>query len=76
MCFIVCECNIACLPQFTDQYKSVNPVQQVPAVTIDGITLCQSVSSLIFNANNKNNKLSLLLFVVVQNQSSLILYIS
>ncbi|XP_060790239.1 maleylacetoacetate isomerase isoform X2 [Neoarius graeffei] len=30
--------------QLTDQYKSVNPMQQVPAVTIDGITLGQSLA--------------------------------
>uniref|UniRef100_A0A8C1HKU5 Maleylacetoacetate isomerase n=1 Tax=Cyprinus carpio carpio TaxID=630221 RepID=A0A8C1HKU5_CYPCA len=29
--------------QLTDQFKAVNPMQQVPAVTIDGITLSQSV---------------------------------
>ncbi|XP_053488565.1 maleylacetoacetate isomerase isoform X2 [Ictalurus furcatus] len=30
--------------QLTDQYKTVNPMQQVPAVTIDGITLSQSLA--------------------------------
>uniref|UniRef100_A0A4W5MUP4 Glutathione S-transferase zeta 1 n=1 Tax=Hucho hucho TaxID=62062 RepID=A0A4W5MUP4_9TELE len=28
--------------QFTEQYKGLNPIQQVPAVQIDGITLSQS----------------------------------
>ncbi|XP_048047672.1 maleylacetoacetate isomerase isoform X3 [Megalobrama amblycephala] len=28
--------------QLTDQFKAINPMQQVPAVTIDGITLSQS----------------------------------
>ena len=31
--------------KLTDQYKALNPMQQVPAVEIDGITLSQSVSS-------------------------------
>lgn len=31
--------------QLTDQYKALNPMQQVPAVEIDGITLSQSVSA-------------------------------
>ncbi|KAK3563045.1 hypothetical protein QTP86_014561 [Hemibagrus guttatus] len=44
MCFIVCRCNIASLPQLTDQYKTINPMQQVPAVRIDGITLSQSLA--------------------------------
>lgn len=30
--------------KFTEQYKKINPMQQVPAVEIDGITLSQSVS--------------------------------
>ncbi|KTG04288.1 hypothetical protein cypCar_00014219 [Cyprinus carpio] len=30
--------------QLTDQFKAVNPMQQVPAVTIDGITLSQSLA--------------------------------
>lgn len=30
--------------QHTDQYISVNPMKQVPAVKIDGITLCQSLA--------------------------------
>ncbi|XP_047677047.1 maleylacetoacetate isomerase isoform X2 [Tachysurus fulvidraco] len=30
--------------QLTEQYKTVNPMQQVPAVTIDGITLSQSLA--------------------------------
>ncbi|KAM9465964.1 maleylacetoacetate isomerase isoform 2-T2 [Clarias gariepinus] len=30
--------------QLTDQYKTVNPMQQVPAVTIDDITLSQSLA--------------------------------
>ncbi|XP_036448840.1 maleylacetoacetate isomerase [Colossoma macropomum] len=30
--------------QFTDQYKALNPMQQVPAVSIDGITLSQSLA--------------------------------
>ncbi|XP_062863820.1 maleylacetoacetate isomerase [Trichomycterus rosablanca] len=30
--------------QLTDQYKAINPMQQVPAVTIDGITLSQSLA--------------------------------
>ncbi|KAI5616719.1 maleylacetoacetate isomerase isoform 2 [Silurus asotus] len=30
--------------QLTDQYRAVNPMQQVPAVTIDGITLSQSLA--------------------------------
>ncbi|KAF4084061.1 hypothetical protein AMELA_G00124370 [Ameiurus melas] len=30
--------------QLTDQYRTVNPMQQVPAVTIDGITLSQSLA--------------------------------
>ncbi|MEQ2305413.1 Glutathione S-transferase zeta-1, partial [Ameca splendens] len=28
--------------QFTEQYKTLNPMQQVPAVEIDGTTLFQS----------------------------------
>lgn len=32
-----------CPPQLTEQYKTLNPMQQVPAVEIDGITLSQSV---------------------------------
>ena len=28
----------------TEQYQTLNPMQQVPAVEIDGITLSQSVS--------------------------------
>lgn len=31
--------------KLTEQYKALNPMQQVPAVEIDGITLSQSVSS-------------------------------
>ncbi|KAI4879785.1 hypothetical protein NFI96_027198 [Prochilodus magdalenae] len=30
--------------QLTDQYKALNPMQQVPAVSIDGITLSQSLA--------------------------------
>ncbi|XP_018958935.1 maleylacetoacetate isomerase-like isoform X2 [Cyprinus carpio] len=30
--------------QLTDQFKAINPMQQVPAVTIDGITLSQSLA--------------------------------
>ncbi|XP_034531795.1 maleylacetoacetate isomerase isoform X2 [Notolabrus celidotus] len=30
--------------QRTQEFKSVNPMQQVPAVEIDGITLCQSLA--------------------------------
>uniref|UniRef100_A0A4W5K6V5 Maleylacetoacetate isomerase n=1 Tax=Hucho hucho TaxID=62062 RepID=A0A4W5K6V5_9TELE len=30
--------------QLTDQYKALNPMQQVPAVQIDGITLSQSLA--------------------------------
>ncbi|KAL4613154.1 maleylacetoacetate isomerase isoform X1 [Arapaima gigas] len=30
--------------QLTDEYKKVNPMQQVPAVTIDGMTLSQSLA--------------------------------
>ncbi|KAL7862030.1 hypothetical protein SRHO_G00134710 [Serrasalmus rhombeus] len=30
--------------QLTDQYKALNPMQQVPAVSIDGITLSQSMA--------------------------------
>ncbi|RXN11326.1 maleylacetoacetate isomerase isoform X2 [Labeo rohita] len=30
--------------QVTDEFKKVNPMQQVPAVTIDGITLSQSLA--------------------------------
>ncbi|CAL8272632.1 unnamed protein product [Merluccius merluccius] len=30
--------------QLTDQYKALNPMQQVPAVEIDGITLSQSLA--------------------------------
>ncbi|KAL0969104.1 hypothetical protein UPYG_G00222660 [Umbra pygmaea] len=30
--------------QLTDQYKQLNPMQQVPAVQIDGITLSQSLA--------------------------------
>uniref|UniRef100_A0A8C9VLX2 Maleylacetoacetate isomerase n=1 Tax=Scleropages formosus TaxID=113540 RepID=A0A8C9VLX2_SCLFO len=30
--------------QLTDQYKELNPMQQVPAVTIDGVTLSQSLA--------------------------------
>ncbi|KAG7280701.1 hypothetical protein CRUP_004501 [Coryphaenoides rupestris] len=30
--------------QLTDQYKELNPMQQVPAVEIDGITLSQSLA--------------------------------
>ncbi|KAJ7988627.1 hypothetical protein DPEC_G00311170 [Dallia pectoralis] len=30
--------------QFTDHYKQLNPMQQVPAVHIDGITLSQSLA--------------------------------
>ncbi|KAM9708959.1 maleylacetoacetate isomerase isoform 2-T2 [Menidia menidia] len=30
--------------QVSEQYKAVNPMQQVPAVTIDGITLSQSLA--------------------------------
>ncbi|XP_056623716.1 maleylacetoacetate isomerase isoform X2 [Triplophysa dalaica] len=30
--------------QLTDQFKALNPMQQVPAVTIDGITLSQSLA--------------------------------
>lgn len=30
--------------QYTQQYKTLNPMQQVPAVEIDGITLCQSLA--------------------------------
>ncbi|XP_067311167.1 maleylacetoacetate isomerase isoform X2 [Pseudorasbora parva] len=30
--------------QLTDQFKLINPMQQVPAVTIDGITLSQSLA--------------------------------
>ncbi|KAK2878571.1 hypothetical protein QQF64_011363 [Cirrhinus molitorella] len=30
--------------QLTDQFKKINPMQQVPAVTIDGITLSQSLA--------------------------------
>ncbi|XP_036398682.1 maleylacetoacetate isomerase isoform X1 [Megalops cyprinoides] len=30
--------------QLTDQYKALNPMQQVPAITIDGITLSQSLA--------------------------------
>ncbi|XP_030641779.1 maleylacetoacetate isomerase isoform X3 [Chanos chanos] len=30
--------------QLTDQYKALNPMQQVPAVNIDGITLSQSLA--------------------------------
>ncbi|KAI5102337.1 maleylacetoacetate isomerase isoform 2, partial [Silurus meridionalis] len=30
--------------QLTDQYRAVNPMQQVPAVTIDDITLSQSLA--------------------------------
>lgn len=32
------------LLKHTEQYKTLNPMQQVPAVEIDGITLSQSVS--------------------------------
>lgn len=32
------------LLKLTQQYKTLNPMQQVPAVEIDGITLSQSVS--------------------------------
>lgn len=34
-------------PKLTTQYKLLNPMQQVPAVEIDGITLSQSVSPYI-----------------------------
>ena len=37
-------CWFHCI-KLTDQYKALNPMQQVPAVEIDGITLSQSVSS-------------------------------
>ncbi|XP_056101482.1 maleylacetoacetate isomerase isoform X1 [Rhinichthys klamathensis goyatoka] len=30
--------------QLTDQFKAINPMKQVPAVTIDGITLSQSLA--------------------------------
>lgn len=30
--------------KLTEQYKKLNPMQQVPAVEIDGVTLSQSVS--------------------------------
>ncbi|XP_062326037.1 maleylacetoacetate isomerase isoform X1 [Osmerus eperlanus] len=30
--------------QLSDQYKVLNPMKQVPAVQIDGITLCQSLA--------------------------------
>uniref|UniRef100_A0A8B9JWR2 maleylacetoacetate isomerase n=1 Tax=Astyanax mexicanus TaxID=7994 RepID=A0A8B9JWR2_ASTMX len=30
--------------QLTDQFKALNPMQQVPAVTIDGMTLSQSLA--------------------------------
>lgn len=33
-----------CVHKLTEQYKTLNPMQQVPAVEMDGITLCQSVS--------------------------------
>ncbi|XP_026209523.1 maleylacetoacetate isomerase isoform X2 [Anabas testudineus] len=32
--------------QFTEQYKKINPMQQVPAVEIDGITLSQSLAAI------------------------------
>lgn len=34
------------VPKLTEEYKALNPMQQVPAVEIDGITLSQSVSLL------------------------------
>lgn len=32
--------------QLTEQFKTLNPMRQVPAVEIDGVTLSQSVSHL------------------------------
>lgn len=35
--------------KLTQEYKTLNPMQQVPAVEIDGITLSQSVSPQILH---------------------------
>ncbi|KAI1895525.1 hypothetical protein AGOR_G00107150 [Albula goreensis] len=34
--------------QLTDQFKALNPMQQVPAFTIDGITLSQSLAIILY----------------------------
>lgn len=31
-------------PQFTEEFQTLNPMKQVPALKIDGITIVQSVS--------------------------------
>lgn len=54
---------MTCLPQLTDQFKTVNPMQQVPAVTIDDITLSQSVSFFL----SSYFMLIILLLIIINN---------
>lgn len=44
VCVLKNSLYLLCVLKLTTQYKTLNPMQQVPAVEIDGITLSQSVS--------------------------------
>lgn len=49
--------KVICVLKYTQQFKTLNPMQQVPAVEIDGITLSQSVSPQTIHPGNHTKPL-------------------